>query len=110
MANARTNGHDTIEQLGDDLKALRHDFATLISGLKDAGLSHASEAADAARSAADHARHGIDRASTVARRRAQIAIGETEKAIANRPGLAALAALGLGVAVGALIQALVRHD
>lgn len=110
MANPRNNGHDTIEELGGELKALRHDFAALMNGLKDAGVAQASEVADAARTTADRAKHGLDRASTVARRRTQIAIGETERAIADRPGLAALIAIGVGVAAGALIQALLRRN
>ena len=50
-----------------------------------------------------------DAPTAVSEGRRFLDIGETEKAIADRPGLAALIAIGVGVAAGALIQALVRR-
>ena len=104
------NARDTVEELGGEIRALRRDFADLMERLKDAGEDHASAAARAAGDMAAAARDRLDHAATVTRKRAKVAIGEAEKAIADRPGTAVAVALGLGVVAGAIALSLLRRD
>jgi ElaB/YqjD/DUF883 family membrane-anchored ribosome-binding protein len=103
------NARDAVEELRQEMHALRDEFFALLNDAKDIGEKHVTRAAGRARhramDAAEHLAQGVaDHA-----KRAQHMTEEAQKAIANRPIMATSIALGLGLLVGALLSAVRRQ-
>lgn len=96
---------ETIDELQNGIQSLRDDFSEIVGTLKAAGERRTAKTAHSISDTAERLGHNIGRSATRARRRAQIAVGEAERAVSDHPTVSVALALGLGAAVGALAHA-----
>lgn len=98
------NSRDVIEELSNEVVALRRDFAEMLENLKERGEDQLATARRTARTAAKRVRGA---AETAVHRGEELA-EEAGHALANRPVVSTFAALGIGLLVGSIIHAMWR--
>ena len=99
MANTKQSG-DVNQELKDELKAIRADFANLLETVKAMGQEQADAALDSAREAVDTVAEQVRSKAADAQKRGEAAAEEVEAMITRHPLTSILVAIGLGYLVG----------
>lgn len=103
MARASKDTPATVEELSDQIEALKAELAALAGNARSRGEAIAEDLADRGRAALDRARDEASHHATRARERAGDYLDRADTAVRQNPATAMGVAVGAGFLIGLLL-------